>query len=147
MSHQVVSSRQPVVYPRSTALKADICTPDVYGGGENVVWSGLANDPVGIALFLIWLLLPPLYVVVLGRKYAQQCADSAQAAMWSHERLQQALEDLEASSSKYAQKYAPSQVPIPRPPRSDTDSEITVPIPTGRHRRPDRPTFLAHTGS
>lgn len=112
-----------------------------------MVWSGLANDPVGIALFLIWLVLPPLYVVFLGRKYVQQCVDIAQAAMWSHERLKQALEDLEASRSKHTCEYAPPQVPIARSSHSNTDSETTVSISTGRHRRSDQRTFLVPTGA
>jgi len=112
-----------------------------------MVWSGLANDPVGVALFLIWLVLPPLYVVVLGKKYAQQCADSAQAAVWSLERLQQALEDLEAIQLKDFCEHTSPQVPIARQPHSNADCETTVPISTGRHRRSDQPTSLAHAAS
>jgi hypothetical protein len=37
------------------------------------VWSNLALDAAGILLFLVWLALPPLYLVVLGRSYLRRC--------------------------------------------------------------------------
>jgi hypothetical protein len=37
------------------------------------VWSNLALDATGILLFLVWLALPPLYLVVLGRSYLRRC--------------------------------------------------------------------------
>jgi hypothetical protein len=58
------------------------------------MWSLLNGGPAGIILFLIWLVLPPLYVVTLGRRYVRQCAESAEAAVWAREELRSALEEL-----------------------------------------------------
>jgi len=102
------------------------------------VWNNFADDGLGILLFLVWLALPPLYVVVIGRRYARQCAESAYEAVWAREELRQALDDLRA---------------VPKP-----DEPVTVPLarqyrpepsgPPGRHRlRTDRSVLLAHTGT
>ena len=37
------------------------------------MWGDLAQDVAGILLFVLWLALPPLYVIVLGRTYIQRC--------------------------------------------------------------------------
>jgi len=37
------------------------------------MWGDLARDVGGILLFVLWLALPPLYVVVLGRTYLRRC--------------------------------------------------------------------------
>lgn len=37
------------------------------------MWSDLAADTAGILLFVLWLTLPPLYLVVLGRLYVRRC--------------------------------------------------------------------------
>lgn len=58
------------------------------------MWSALSVDVSGIVLFLVWLVLPPLYVVVLGRRYVRQCVESAAAAVWAREELRAALEEL-----------------------------------------------------
>lgn len=44
-------------------------------------------------LFLIWLVLPPLYVIVLGRHYVRQCAESATAAAWARQQIKAALDE------------------------------------------------------
>ncbi|MFS8100280.1 hypothetical protein LFM09_24420 [Lentzea alba] len=49
-------------------------------------------DATGILLFLVWLVLPPLYVLLLGRHYLRRCADAAQKAVWAREELRKALE-------------------------------------------------------
>lgn len=56
------------------------------------MWSALSIDVGGIVLFLVWLVLPPLYVVALGRRYVRQCVESAAAAVWAREELLAALE-------------------------------------------------------
>jgi len=38
-------------------------------------WTDLAGDVGGLMLFLLWLALPPLYVVVVGRHYVRRCRD------------------------------------------------------------------------
>lgn len=114
-----------------------------------MLWSGLANDLMGILLFLLWLLLPPVYVAVLGRRYAQQCADSAHQAVWAHEALRQALDDLEAAGPSDEQAEPPA-VPSARDHRSDeTHRFAAVSAPTvGRHRlRADRSTLLARASA
>lgn len=57
------------------------------------VWSALSVDVGGIVLFLVWLVLPPLYVIALGRRYVRQCVESAAAAVWAREELRAALEE------------------------------------------------------
>ncbi|SFR18782.1 hypothetical protein SAMN04488564_104919 [Lentzea waywayandensis] len=54
-------------------------------------------DETGILLFLLWLVLPPLYVVLLGRHYLRRCVDAAQRAVWAREELREALEGVRAS--------------------------------------------------
>ena len=114
-----------------------------------MLWSGLANDLTGILLFLLWLLLPPVYVAVLGRRYVEQCADSAHQAVWAHEALRQALDDLEAAGPSGEQAEPPA-VPSARDHRSDETHRVTaVSAPTvGRHRlRADRSTLLARASA
>lgn len=114
-----------------------------------MLWTELANDVTGILLFLLWLLLPPAYVAVLGRRYARQCAESAQEAVWAHEALRQALDDLEAAGPSDGQSEPPA-VPGARDHRSDDTHRFTaVSTPTvGRHRlRADRSPLLAHASA
>jgi hypothetical protein len=118
----------------------------------NVVWSGLANDLPGILVFLLWLLLPPLYTVVLGRRYAARCEDSAQQAVWANEELRKALEDLDELRQFYVppedvHMAEPLAVPSAREYRQDDTDEIATvrkTPTTGRHRlRADRSPLLA----
>lgn len=53
-------------------------------------------DATGVVLFAVWLVLPPLYVVVLGRHYLRRCADAAQRAVWAREELRKALDGVRA---------------------------------------------------
>lgn len=59
--------------------------------------TGMVWDETGILLFLLWLVLPPLYVVLLGRHYLRRCVDAAQRAVWAREELREALEGVRAS--------------------------------------------------
>ncbi|RAS64658.1 hypothetical protein C8D87_105148 [Lentzea atacamensis] len=59
------------------------------------VWSELAKDSGGIALFVIWLVLPLVYVIALGRRYVRQAREAAQEATWANEEVQAVLEDLQ----------------------------------------------------
>lgn len=48
-----------------------------------VVWSELASDLGGVVLFLVWLVIPLLYLVAVDRRYVRQCRENAQAAVWA----------------------------------------------------------------
>ncbi|MEU4769752.1 hypothetical protein AB0H12_41685 [Actinosynnema sp. NPDC023794] len=52
-----------------------------------VVWSELASDLGGVALFLVWLVIPLLYLVAVGRRYVRQCQENAQAAVWARDEV------------------------------------------------------------
>lgn len=56
--------------------------------------SVLTTGVAGVALFVIWLVLPVMYLIFLGRRYVRQCAESAEAAVWAREELRSALEEL-----------------------------------------------------
>lgn len=51
-------------------------------------------DATGVLLFLVWLVLPPLYVVLLGRYYLRRCTDAAQKAVWAREELRNAIDSV-----------------------------------------------------
>jgi len=102
------------------------------------VLSNFVGDGPGIVLFLIWLVLPPVYMVVIGRRYAQQCAESAYEAVWAREELRQVLDDLRAAP----EPDEPVTVPLARQYRAEPSA------PSGRHRlRTDRSVPLARTGT
>ncbi|WP_367127875.1 YccF domain-containing protein [Saccharothrix sp. HUAS TT1] len=52
-----------------------------------MVWSELASDSGGIVLFLVWLVIPLLYLVTVGRRYARQCQKNAQVAVWARDEV------------------------------------------------------------
>lgn len=108
-------------------------------------------DATGVLLFILWLLWPPVYVALFGRYYVQLSAEHAQQALWAHDELQQALDDLRAFLERHeplqdVPEDEPSTVPPARQPRADDTQEL-CPISadsdqTGRHRL-DR-SLLAH---
>lgn len=57
-----------------------------------MVWDSLSLDLGGILLFAIWLALPPVYVVVIGRRYVRQCVESAAAAVWAQQEVAAVLD-------------------------------------------------------
>ena len=59
--------------------------------------TGMVWDATGVFLFLLWLVLPPLYVVLLGRHYVRRCVEAAQKAVWAREELRKALEGVRAT--------------------------------------------------
>lgn len=76
-----------------------------------VVW-----DATGVALFLVWLVLPPAYTVVLGRKYVRQARaavdeaqNAAQDATWASEDAQDVLDSCERMHGP--QEEAPPRLP------------------------------------
>ncbi|WP_189255692.1 hypothetical protein [Lentzea flava] len=96
-------------------------------------------DATGIVLFVVWLLLPPAYTVVLGRKYvrqareaAEEAVNAAQEATWTRADVQDALDDLE-------RRHGPQDdVPIPLPTARTADTQelpaIRSPVSVGKHR-------------
>lgn len=91
------------------------------------VWSELANDAGGIVLFLIWLVLPLVYVVALGRRYVRQARDAAQEATCANEEVQEALDDLHATQTPQG-----TQPTVPAA-RAEEDTWRLPPV-----RRPER---------
>jgi len=48
----------------------------------------------GIAIFLVWLALPPLYTLVIGRHYARKCRERTEEAMRVRDELRAMQEHL-----------------------------------------------------
>lgn len=92
------------------------------------MWSELAKDAGGIVLFLIWLVLPLVYVVALGRRYVRQARDAAQEATCANEEVQEALDDLQAAQPP--QECTQPTVPAAR---AEEDTWRLPPV-----RRPER---------
>lgn len=63
------------------------------------MWGELARDYGGVALFVVWLVLPAVYVVVLGRRYVRESRKYAQAAVWARDEARLIREDLEGRHS------------------------------------------------
>ncbi|KOV80094.1 hypothetical protein ADL03_34540 [Nocardia sp. NRRL S-836] len=55
-----------------------------------VVW-----DETGLLLFLLWLLLPPLYAVALGRAYVRRCSEMLHRTATIRDELLDLMEGLE----------------------------------------------------
>lgn len=78
-------------------------------------------DVTGMLLFLLWLVLPPVYVVALGRHYVRRCADATQQALWAHGELREALNDLRSiQEAEASPRGAPPIVPSTRECRART---------------------------
>lgn len=99
-----------------------------------VVW-----DATGIVLFVVWLLLPLAYTVVLGRKYvrqaraaAEEAVSAAQEAAWAHADVQDALDDLEHPHGP--QEDTPVSLPTARTADTQELPAIRPPVPVGKHR-------------
>jgi hypothetical protein len=65
-----------------------------------VMWSELASDIGGIVLFLVWLVIPLLYLVVIGGRYVRQCRESAQVAVWACDEMRQIREEQREGSDE-----------------------------------------------
>lgn len=97
------------------------------------VWSELAKDAGGIALFLIWLVLPLVYVIALGRRYVRLAREAAQEATWASEEVQDVLDDLQA-----AECLDEATHPVIPAARTEDTQERTPVKPLsagGKHRR------------
>lgn len=99
-----------------------------------VVW-----DATGIVLFVVWLLLPLAYMVVLGRKYvrqaraaAEEALNAAQEAVWAHADVQDALDGLEPTHAP--QRDVPVSLPTARTADTQELPAIRPPVSVGKHR-------------
>lgn len=96
------------------------------------MWSELAKDAGGIALFVLWLALPLAYVAVLGRRYVRLAREAAQDATWANEEIQAVLEDLQ--DNEEPDEGDPPTVPTAR---TEATCELSRVQPTehvGKHR-------------
>ncbi|WP_329787912.1 hypothetical protein V1227_24915 [Lentzea sp. DG1S-22] len=90
-------------------------------------------------LFVVWLVLPPAYVVLLGRRYvrearaaAEEAANAAQEAAWASADVQDALDDLESGHGP--QQSAPVSLPTARSESTQELPAIEFPTSMGKHR-------------
>lgn len=96
------------------------------------VWSELARDAGGIALFVIWLVLPLVYVVVLGRRYVRLAREAAQEATGANEEIQDILEDLQDAAD--ADEDDQPTVPTARVEGTWVHPRSQEPERVGKHR-------------
>ncbi|MCG8926163.1 hypothetical protein [Lentzea sp. CC55] len=97
------------------------------------VWSELAKDAGGIALFVLWLVLPLAYVVVLGRRYVRLAREAAQEATWANEEIHDVLEDLQFTDGPH--ESDPPTVPTARTEGVWELPQAEPPERVGKHRR------------
>lgn len=97
------------------------------------VWSELAKDAGGIALFVLWLVLPLAYVVVLGRRYVRLAREAAQEATYANEEIHDVLEDLQFADEPY--ECDPPTVPTARTEGVWELPQAEPPERVGKHRR------------
>jgi len=97
-----------------------------------MVWSELAKDAGGTVLFLIWLVLPLVYVIALGRRYVRQAREAAQEAVWANEEVQDALDDLHAAQT--LQDCTQPTVPTARTEGTWRLPPVERPEHVGKHR-------------
>lgn len=90
-------------------------------------------DATGVVLFVVWLLLPLVYVVVLGRRYVRQAQEAARDATWAHAEVQDLLDDFEAVQVPHDAAHA--VVPAAR---TEVTQELPIaiepPAAVGKHR-------------
>ena len=96
-------------------------------------------DVTGVVLFVVWLLLPPAYAVVFGRKYvrqsraaAEEAVNAAQEAAWAHADVQDALDGLEPPHRH--QEDVPVSLPTARTADTQELPAIRPPVSVGKHR-------------
>lgn len=90
-------------------------------------------DTTGLLLFLLWLLLPPLYVVALGRAYVRRCSKTLQRTATIRDELLDLFDDLElVRESAEPPEDLPSVIPTARD--DDTQDFIALVPAAGRHR-------------
>ncbi|WP_330270408.1 hypothetical protein OG205_24440 [Lentzea sp. NBC_00516] len=96
------------------------------------MWSELAKDAGGIALFVLWLVLPLAYVVVLGRRYVRLAREAAHEAVWANDEIQAVLEDLQDDEGP--DEGDPPTVPTARTEATWELPRVQPPERAGKHR-------------
>ncbi|MDX3663960.1 hypothetical protein PV646_42310 [Streptomyces sp. ID05-26A] len=107
--------------------------------GEVMVW-----DATGLLLFLLWLLLPPLYVVAFGRLYVRRCSELVQRIGVVRDELLDLVDELEAASER--QEPSEQDAFVVPAARDDDTHEFKAITSAGRHRR-DGSALAAHGSS
>ncbi|MCX2953786.1 hypothetical protein [Lentzea sp. NEAU-D7] len=96
--------------------------------GEVMVW-----DATGLLLFLLWLLLPPLYVAAFGRLYVRRCSEMSQRIGAVRDELLDLVDELEAASER--QEPSEQVAPVVPAARDDDTHEFrAITSAAGRHR-------------
>jgi hypothetical protein len=88
------------------------------------MWNGLTGDLLRVLILVTWLVLPLVYVAVLGRRYVRRCEECARSVAGVREEIRDAL-DLSGTPRVRRTAAAPR-----RPRRVAHPSRPT----TGRHR-------------
>ncbi|GHH59751.1 hypothetical protein [Lentzea cavernae] len=102
-------------------------------------------DATGLLLFLLWLLLPPLYVVALGRFYVRRCADEVRRIGAVRDELLDLVEELEAASERQG---PPGQgAPVVPDARDDDTHEFAAITPAAGRHRLDQSALAAHASA
>ncbi|WP_089909073.1 hypothetical protein [Lentzea albida] len=84
-------------------------------------------------LFVVWLVLPPAYVVVLGRRYVRQAQEAARDTMWAYAEVQDLLDDFETAQD--SQDAAQAGMPSARTEVTQELPRVTEPpAAVGKHR-------------
>lgn len=93
------------------------------------VWTDLAGDVGGVAIFLLWLALPPLYIVVVGRHYVRRCRDEL-------ERVQGYVDDVlpDHDEGRSTEEETETTTELPAVPPHDQPPILTA----GQRERADR---------
>jgi hypothetical protein len=102
-----------------------------------VVW-----DATGLLLFLLWLLLPPLYVVALGRFYVRRCSEMLQRLGAARDELLDLVDELEADSER--QELSKDDAPVVPAARDDDTHEFRVVTSAAGRHRIDESALAAH---
>ncbi|WP_346129098.1 hypothetical protein [Lentzea roselyniae] len=90
-------------------------------------------------LFVVWLVLPLAYTVVLGRRYvrkaraaAEEAVNAAQEAAWAQADIQDVLDDLAPTHEPH--EDVPVRLPTARAADTGELSAIRPPVSVGKHR-------------
>lgn len=108
--------------------------------GEVMVW-----DATGLLLFLLWLLLPPLYVVAFGRLYVRRCAELFERIGAVRDELLDLVDELEAASEWQEPSEQDAPV-VPTAREDDTQEFRAITSAAGRHRL-DESALAAHVSA
>ncbi|MGW4211576.1 hypothetical protein ACWEIJ_26520 [Lentzea sp. NPDC004789] len=89
-------------------------------------------------LFVVWLVLPLVYTVALGRKYVRQARAAAQEAMNAAHEAAWASADVQDALDRLESPHEPDDVPVSLPTARTADTQefpaIHPPVSVGKHR-------------